>query len=335
MYIDNLPTFRLSDLPRALLQKRYAYDFNLLRSGLDFLLKHSRLSEIKKRRILVPAFICPTVPEVVKQNGFSVKFADCDMETFNLKIMPDDLDDVGAILLCHTFGARKMLPKIKNGKVLIIEDCAHFLTKELEGDYGLYSMYKQLPNLRGGFVVAKNEDLLSAYGSIKQEKFSFGDFRDYIIRLRGAERGILNFLRARKGLPISDFDDEERIDVAKAPKIISGFYEVVKSRFDPDKNSRIYYQLKEQFLKKGFCEYFYMQEMPEGSVPCNFSIRLRRDDFFARDMILLNLRRAGVFADRLWYNAETHGRPHASILTRTVINLPLHPQVLNKLANVI
>lgn len=334
MYIDNLLTFRLADLSRAILRKRYGYDFNLLRSGLDFLLKHSRLSEIKKRRILVPAFICPTVPEVVKQNGFSVKFADCDLETFNMKIMSDDLDDVGAILICHTFGAKKSLPKIKNGKVLIIEDCAHFLTKELEGDYGLYSMYKQLPNLRGGFIVTKNEDLLSAYKAIRQEKFSLKDYRDYLIRLRG-ERGVLNFFRARKSVPMSDFDDEERIDVARASGIISGLYEVTRNRFDPEKNLRIYYELKEYFLKKGFCEYFYMQEMPEGSVPCNFSIRLRRDDFATRDSILLRLRRSGIFADRLWYNAETHGCPHASILTRTVINLPLHPRVLNKLANVI
>lgn len=309
MYIDNLLTLRLMDSFRKASVPEYS--FNYIRSGLEFILKQSSLK--KAKRILCPAFICPVVPETIRKCGMEVRTVDADLKTWNMDV--NNLPDADAALVCHTFGARCNIPE----KMPIIEDCAHFFDKKLEGDFGLYSLSKQLPNLRGGYVVTE-EDLSGAYDHLDRDRLDFGVF----VKIGGPHRRVLNFLRSKKRLP--ECQSDEGWNILKAPRIFSMNF---------DRKTQVYKQLKGHFEKLELGEHFLLQHMPKDSVPFNFSIRLKEDSAARRDEILLKLRRKGVFGDRLWYNADTSGHSNASLLARTVVNLPLHPQVLVKLKHVI
>ena len=176
MHIDNLQT---GNVLGSATKPEYA--FNHLRSGLDFLLKQSRLSKIKS--VLVPAFICPIVPEVFRRNGVEVRKVDADLETFNMKIE----EKADAALICHTFGSRMKLPE----GMTVIEDCAHDITKPFEGDFGLYSLSKQLPNVRGGYIET-SEDL--PYSHLGQDRLGFFEV---LMKSSGPHRKLLNFLRSK------------------------------------------------------------------------------------------------------------------------------------------
>lgn len=311
MYIDNLQTTGVKDVFNRC---RVKYSFNYLRAGLEFLLKQSSLAKISPKRIAVPAFICPIVPEVIRRCGFDVKLVDTDLRTFNMKIA--NFNDVGAVLICHTFGARRHVPE----DIPVIEDCAHFFGKKLEGDFGLYSLSKQLPNVRGGYVVTKEK---LPYEHLGEDRVSL---LEVFMKISGPHRSAFNFLRSFTGLPKACPVSEEKWDILKASKIFTRDFE---------SKQEVYEQLCGHFEKLELEEFFTKQEMPEGSQPFNFSLRLKEDNEVKRDKILLKLRRKGVFGDRLWYNAETNDLPNASLLARTVINLPLHPQVLVKLKHVL
>jgi len=293
--------------------------FNYLRSGLDFVLKQSSLKDLENKKVLVPAFICPIVPEVFRRNGFRIKYADADLSTFNMDI--SDMQGAAVALVCHTFGARCDIPEIEG--VTVIEDCAHFLSKKREGDFILYSLSKQLPNIRGGYIDTY-EDLSAAYEHLLKDRYGF---TDVLLKLGGPYRHILNYLRTKKGLSECSSASEEKWDVKKASWLIFGH--------DPERNFEIHEQLCDHFDKLGLGKHFVKQEMPAESIPYNFSLRLRDDNPKKRDEILIKLRRKGVFGDRLWYNAATQGLPNATLLSRTVINLPLHPQVCVKLGTVL
>ncbi len=315
MYIDNLHTLRLTDFIKG--ARMSGLYFNYLRSGLDFVLKQSSLKDLKNKKVLVPAFICPIVPEVFRRNGFEIKYADAELSTFNMDL--SDLQGASVVLVCHTFGAKCDIPE----GVTVIEDCAHCLSKKREGDFILYSLSKQLPNPRGGYIDTY-EDLSAAYEHLSRDHYSLSDI---LLKLGGPYRHFLNYLRTKKGLPESSPACNEQWKVKKASWLTFGH--------DPDRNIEIHEQLCGHFKELELGKHFIKQEMPAGSVPYNFSVRLRDDNPKKRDEILLELRRKGVFGDRLWYNAATHGRPNATLLSRTVINLPLHPQVLVKLSHAI
>ncbi|OIP80756.1 hypothetical protein COW94_02680 [Candidatus Peregrinibacteria bacterium CG22_combo_CG10-13_8_21_14_all_44_10] len=313
MYIDNLHTLVPADFLKA--SRLSGLYFNYLRSGLDFVLKQSSLKDLENKKVLVPAFICPIIPEVFKRNGFDIKYADADLATFNMDL--SDLKGSSVVLVCHTFGAKCDIPE----GVTVIEDCAHFLSKKREGDFILYSLSKQLPNVRGGYIDTY-EDLSAAYEHLPRDRYGLADI---IVKLGWPCRNVLNYLRTKKRLNECEPASSEKWDVKKASWLVFGH--------DPDRNSEIYDQLCEHFDNLNLGKDFIKQELPAGSVPYNFSLRLRDNDPMRRDDILLRLRRKGVFGDRLWYNADTRGLPNATLLARTVINLPLHPQVLVKFSH--
>jgi len=306
------------------------YDFNYLRSGLDFILKQSSLAKIKPRRILVPAFICPIIPEVIRRNGFEVKFADADLESFNIKIRDADLDGVGAVFVCHTFGAKCEIPSCK---VPVIEDCAHFLSKKRAGDFALCSMYKQVANARGGYVEC-DEDLSGAYEHLMTDRIGITDFPEILLRTKGPHQPVFDFLRSLNELPVCDSVKNEKWNVLKASNLTKKMFARGSADASHALNIEIYNEMKYGFEHLGLGKFFKMQQMPEGSVPFNFSIRVI-DSSISRDDLLLRLRRSKVFADRMWYNADTSGIPNAEILARTIINLPMSLKSLAILKHVI
>lgn len=310
MTIDNLLTLGLGDLVRA--HKMSGLYFNYLRSALDFTLKNSSLKDLPKQ-VLLPAFICPVVPEVFRRNGYKITFADANLDTFNMDLK--DAHKFPITLVCHTFGARSEMPN----DTVVLEDCAHFVSKQREGDFAFYSLGKQMPNIRGG-LVDTDENLDEPYEHLLSDRYSW---KEIFLKIGGPQRALINSVRASKDLPECEI---EKWNVLKASWLTFGFNE--------SKNHEVYGQLVGQFEKLGLAEKFTMQKMPEGSCPFNFSIRLLDDDPNKRDEILLKLRKQSVFGDRLWYNAAG-GMPNADLLSRTVINLPLHPQVLIKLKNVL
>lgn len=328
MYIDNLPTIRWRDFLKAFFLgiAEPEYSFNHLRSGLEFVLKQSSLNKAKK--IMVPAFICPIVPEVIRRCGMEVLMADADLKTWNAKVPIETSAD--AVLICHTFGARMKIPHNKP----VIEDCAHDITKKTEGDFGLYSMQKQFGNFGGGYVMTE-EDLETAHEHLEDPMTTPMDYLRIMMKLPGPHKMILNFLRSMKGLPHCQPVEKEHWNIMEASSICQKLYKFAFGHFDPEKNQRIHTQLEGHFHNLGLEKIFHMQHMPAKSVPFNFSVRLREDDERKRDDILMKLRRKGVFADRLWYNADTSGLPNASLLARTVINLPLHPQSVVRLSYVV
>ena len=274
-------------------------------------MKESSLARLENKKILVPAFICPIVPEVIRRCGFEPAKVDADLETFNVKISGEA---AGAALVCHTFGARCDIPD----GMPVIEDCANFYEKELEGDFGLFSLWKQLPNVRGGYIQTSEDLCIDHLGQDRLSLF------EIFMKISGPHRMIFNFLRSKRELPKSCDVSSEKWDILKAPRIFTKDFKAKKDVYD---------RLCRDFDDLGLEEFFIKQKMPKNSQPFNFSLRVKEEG--KRDELLLALRRKGVFGDRLWYNAETEGCPNASLLAKTVINLPLHSEVLPKLKNVL
>ena len=74
------------------------------------------------------------------------------------------------------------------------------------------------------------------------------------------------------------------------------------------------------------------QKVGKGAEPSyfRFNLRLKPELAERRDEILLKLRRQGVFADRLWFNAPAKGFPNAELLAKSVINLPIRSSYRKK-----
>ena len=152
----------------------------------------SILNEITSysQEVLVPDYICESVPNFLISHNIKVKFYNIDL---NLKIEWEDLNskiniNTKFLIIVNYFGfPQDLLESIKIAKkynLILIEDNSHgyygkFNNKELGtfGDYGITSPRKHLPLKFGGILYSKNyikfKNIDSIYKSNFYDKFNY------------------------------------------------------------------------------------------------------------------------------------------------------------------
>ncbi len=165
------------------------FAFNSGRTALYIALKALNLKP--GTQILVPAYTCPIVFEVVLRLGLKPVFVDVNLETFNVNpdLIPDAVTSkTKALILVHLFGRPCEMGEImeianKQG-LYVIEDAAQALGSEYKnekvgtfGDLAIFSfgLGKSMTAGEGGALVVNNEDLVAsiAEAQVKLENPSF------------------------------------------------------------------------------------------------------------------------------------------------------------------
>jgi len=172
------------------IDKRWAnyYFYSLGREALlDSLI---RLGVKPGESIVIPAYICNSTINPLKDFGFNICFIDVNK---NMGIDCDELvklnssDFPKAIVIVHYFGIVQDLDQLFNicreRNILIIEDFAHsFLSLEsdndikIKGDAAIYSLRKILPVNNGGVLRFRDSKNNSNLRNVFKCSFSFGDF---------------------------------------------------------------------------------------------------------------------------------------------------------------
>ncbi len=152
---------KFRELVRAYLG-REAVDFCCARAALEHILRR-----LEVRRVVMPAFLCPELAEVLLKLGVRPVFVDVHRGTLN--ISPEGVQEVisrgDALLAVHAFGNPCQLTALaelaSDAGAHLIEDCAHALGARYRGmpvgtfgRYSVFSMYKLLPTPSGGFLCA-------------------------------------------------------------------------------------------------------------------------------------------------------------------------------------
>lgn len=189
--ITTNPTLSLKDLFNIIL-KYYRNDEKNCESTLKFcssgsiaLIEVLKELEIKSgEKILLPAYICESIPKILKHYNYEVIFVDSNK---NLDFSYQEinkiisLNNVKAVLLVDYFGFKKksnkvLASKLKNLNCKVIIDRCHTVEKtyniyEDQYDAIIYSFRKIIPVYNGGAYWYKN----SAKKKIKINKFEMSD----------------------------------------------------------------------------------------------------------------------------------------------------------------
>ncbi len=276
--------------------------------------------KFRGEKIAFPAFVCPYIIDAAARGGAEPVLVDADIRTFNMDAgsIPKDCGNVFAV---HTFGNPMDLRQLKDKT--IIEDCAHALFAQANGryvgdsgDYVLFSLYKQTPNICGAMLLSKDElglqglkgEHLPWMRLIPSSK-EFGFFSDIV--------------RARRPLPESKNTEA----AAEAPDgrafrlFAEGFGRL---REEVEGRNRLAEHYRKRVEESTFLR---TQETASGGRHSyyNFSVRLTEGGRRERDLLLLQLRKEKIFCDRMWYDAPAgkNGCPNALKLSDSVINLPI------------
>lgn len=150
--------------------ERYqAHPFPFLREGVTRLIRQRGW---EGRLIVLPAFICPVLVEAVLAGGAIPALVDVDPDTWLLDLESARLPwkRVAAVIGVHTLGNPDDMVQLRERmlrlapQACLIEDMAHALlakaagrTLSCSGDVVLVSLYKQLPHPFGGVVLTRSD----------------------------------------------------------------------------------------------------------------------------------------------------------------------------------
>lgn len=339
--IDRISLFNLlrkgsnfKKMPHELLEKKIIknkeyipYYFNYGRIALYYLFKELRAKG--KKRILFPAFICPNIVYSAYKAGCEIYFADVDVETFNIptEVLERFARKVDIIFIVHTFGLPYPMTTLDFSNIIVIEDCAHSIFSKVDnkhytgnfGDYVLFSLYKQTPNLNGALLLSRIHCNFNFF--LKKDTINL----KRLIFISKEFEFIIDEYRKYKELEVPKIKDDFN---AKMPNdiVFSLFEEGFKKLEDEVKGrykiAKYYLELADDFGLK-------YQIILKGSSLFNFSILV---DPKIRDQVLLTLRRYKIFCDRTWFNIPAkYGLfnlsidkfPNAYYLSNSIINLPI------------
>ena len=318
---------------------RNVYDFNLARSAFEHVIITQKI-----RKIIMPAFLCSIFDDILIQRRVKPVFIDVEPKTLNIHV-PEVQEaisrDVDAILAVHTFGnpcdISALVDLKEDYNALLIEDCAHSLGAKYRGravgtfgDFSIFSMYKYLPTVSGGFLISKSS---LAEGEYEKEKLNLKRllrliyiieaFHPVVFRLKEFS-GDGEGMRSMKKTPIKKCSD---IDVAIFNYFFKNIEEQVAGRN----------RVADLFDAKISSDNVIKQEILKGSVSSRQSYPLIVKAAEARDRVLKKLRKRGIMAERTWHDAivfspaikraykvEPLEYPNTVNAARGIITLPVH-----------
>jgi hypothetical protein len=145
--------------------------------GRDALLMALRALRVKPGdAVVIPAYICDSTIEPLRQAGYQIVFIDIEQgfQLDSTKVLEAvEMCDAKAVLVVHYFGfpsdVGKLVALLRPRGIRIIEDCCHsFLSLSCEGrigstgDAAIFSMRKTLPTPDGGSLRLNIKDFDSA-----------------------------------------------------------------------------------------------------------------------------------------------------------------------------
>jgi perosamine synthetase len=141
------------------------------RAGLSFILESMDLEP--GAQIVCSAFGYPVVPHLVASNGYTLQFADCELNTLGMD--PEALSRVfeagtpKAVIVTHLYGVPARIREIsevaKAHGAYLIEDCAHCFSAAVGGkkagsfgDFGYFSFEtsKMINTMGGGMLTVRD-----------------------------------------------------------------------------------------------------------------------------------------------------------------------------------
>lgn len=154
------------------LDVNYAFGVSSGSVALYLILKVLR-TESDKDEVIIPAFICPTVPLAIARAELKVKVCDISRDTFDFDyhrlqemINNKTLCVIAAYLSGFPPDLDSLLKVIESKNTLLIEDCAQAMGAEYKsrkvgqfGSFGFFSLGrgKGLTTYNGGIIVTNNE----------------------------------------------------------------------------------------------------------------------------------------------------------------------------------
>jgi dTDP-4-amino-4,6-dideoxygalactose transaminase len=143
------------------------------RAGLQFIFEALDLEP--QADVICSAFAYPVVPHLARSLGFSVRFADCEMESLGMD--PEALaatitDDTKVVIATHLYGVpcriREIAAIAEAHGATLVEDCAHCYGASLGGrkagafgrfGYFSFETSKPINTMGGGMVTTQDPEL--------------------------------------------------------------------------------------------------------------------------------------------------------------------------------
>jgi len=271
--------------------------------------------------MMLPAYICDIFYPILRRYNITPVFLDIDLKTFHIKI--EEIENkitpqVKSILICHTYGLPFNIDKIKKYNLLIIEDCAHTLSAGTgnSGDVAFFSLYKQLPCLRGGMLVCPKAWQVD----LPKTAFNLRDCLSYLNYFWPCA-----FFFKKFGSNYA----KDHLRESKLPKpggIIKASLNLFGDFFDEFKNSlQSRKKLALMFQKELQGLGFEVQES-QGNVFCYLSALVPKTMSGQRDKIVQELNRHNVFCTRIWHTPIVLNKeafPNTFEAAQRIINFPL------------
>jgi len=328
------------------------YFTDMGRSAFRLIVKELKL---QNSEILVPAFICDIFYDIFKQYQIKPVFLDIDKKTFNLA--PEEIEkkitpQTKSILICHTYGLPVNVEKIttlaKKYNLLVIEDCAHSFGAKYKGiftgnfgDAAFFSLYKLFPTLRGGMAVLKmshgrptgeadSEYPLAVQRARQMSKTNFS-LRDFISLLNCFSFFSFLFKKYAGEIAPKYIRKEKLKEIGNLNRVsknifswqIKNFEEVLKKRREL---ALIFHS---ELRKLGF-------EVQNSENNTFTFLSALVPENIDRDKFVLELRKKGVFALRIWkepiilnkearkeYEIDLSRFPNAVETAKRIVNFPL------------
>jgi dTDP-4-amino-4,6-dideoxygalactose transaminase len=313
--------------------------FNYGRSALCSLFQQ----KFAGKEVIFPAFICPTVVMAAVKAGVKPNLVDVDLEDFNIDIdnIPEaELARADALFINHTFGVpadmNKILQKTRQKPLFLIEDMAQALFARYKnkcvGTYGdavLLSMYKQLPNINGAILLS-DLDIERPGSSVA----GCGELARLFWLTSGPQQFVFNLVRKHKHPPSMPAELPQMPEPRRPSPLSVALFAILLPTL-PESIERKRAIIEEFQKKAGLSKYLVPQHIGAASEPSgfNFSVRLQPEVAHIRDGVLSDLRRRGIFLDRLWHDAPVslpffkaylkRDCPNAQLLAKSVMNLPV------------
>jgi perosamine synthetase len=173
---------------------QYGLAFAYGHAGFFALLKALNLSQAE---ILVPAYTCKIMLDVIVTTGNIPVFVDIDLADYNMDLSALKsaiTTKTKAIIATHMFGYPTSIKTIReianNEQIIIVEDAALTFPGStlgrngLQGDVGLFSFgpAKPLFTLRGGVIVTNNSKLYEKLESYRDREMSYLSSKEWAKR---------------------------------------------------------------------------------------------------------------------------------------------------------
>lgn len=304
--------------------------------------------DLANTTMILPAYICDIFYPILKHYNITPIFLDIDLRTFHIKIEEIKnkiTPEVKSILICHTYGLPIDVQVVKAAVgegVVVIEDCAHaFLVQKNGvfagnlGDISFFSLYKQLPSLRGGMLVCPKDwqvdlpktafnlrDLLSFLNYFWPFAFFFKKFGQEFAKTHLRESKLTKpggIIKASLSL-FSDFFDDFKGSLEKRKKLALMFQKELED---------LGFEVQES-ADNAFC--YLSASVPESLIA-------------KRDQLVQELKKYHVFCTRIWsekntiilneqvkrdYQVDLAQFPNTLTAARRIVNFPLQNHYTEK-----